>query len=236
MAGRSVLAALLCLALSGPVLAQDYSAILASPERSDADRQNDPKRKADQFLPFIGAKSGMVALDMAAGGGYTTELLARSVGATGKVYAQAPRASDRLKQRLETPAMKNVTLLERPFDDPVPAEVKGVDLVTFFFNYHDTTFMEVDRARMNKAVFNALKPGGIYVLADHAARPEDGIAVGKTLHRIAEASLRAEIEAAGFKQIASGDFLRNPDDPRTESSGRNTVRNDEFVLKFQKPM
>jgi predicted methyltransferase len=226
----------MCLSLSGPVLAQDYAAILAAPERSDADRQNDPKRKADQLLPFIGAKTGMVALDMAAGGGYTTELLARSVGATGKVYAQAPRASDRLKQRLETPAMKNVTLLERPFDDPVPADVKGLDLVTFFFNYHDTTYMEVDRARMNKAIFNALKPGGLYVLADHAAKPEDGIAVGKTLHRIAEASLRAEIEAAGFKQIASGDFLRNPDDPRTESSGKNPVRNDEFVLKFQKPM
>jgi len=230
-----LLAAFLCLSVAAPVAAQDYNAILASPDRIEADRTNDGKRKADQMLPFIGAKSGWIALDMAAGGGYTTELIARSVGEKGRVYAQAPRASDRLKQRLETPAMKNVSLLERPFDNPVPDDVKGLDLVTFFFNYHDTTYMEVDRARMNKAVFDALKPGGFYVLADHSAKPEDGVNVGKSLHRIAEQSLRAEVEAAGFKLVASADFLRNPNDPRTESSGKNPVPNDEFVLKFQKP-
>jgi predicted methyltransferase len=230
-----LIAAVFCFCVSTPAMAQDYKAILASPDRIEADRSNDGKRKADQMLPFIAAKSGMRALDMAAGGGYTTELLARSVGEAGRIYAQAPRASDRLKQRLETPAMKNVTLLERPFDSPVPDDVKDLDLVTFFFNYHDTTFMEVDRARMNKAVFHALKSGGVYVIADHAAKPEDGISVGKTLHRIAEQSLRAEVEAAGFKLVGSADFLRNPNDPRTESSGKNSVPNDEFVLKFQKP-
>lgn len=123
----------------------------------------------------------------------------------------------------------------RPFDDPVPADVRDLDLITFFFAYHDTTFMPVDRAKMNKAMFDALKPGGHLVIADHSAKPEDGASVGKSLHRIAERALRDEIEAAGFRLIAGGDFLRNPADPREVSVHRSGIRNDEFVLKFEKP-
>jgi len=124
----------------------------------------------------------------------------------------------------------------RAFDDPVPADVRGLDLITFYFAYHDTTFMEVDRAKMNKALFAALKPGGFLVVADHSARPEDGATVGKTYHRIAEQTLRSEIEAAGFKFVAGADFLRHPEDTRTAIVFRNPTPVDEFVLKFQKPM
>ena len=133
------------------------------------------------------------------------------------------------------PAMKNVTVTIRAFDEPVAADVTDLDLITFYFAYHDTTFLEVDRAKMNKALFAALKPGGILVVADHAARPEDGTTVGKTLHRIAEASVRAEIEAAGFKFVAAADFLRHPEDTRTNIVFKNPTPVDEFVLKFQKP-
>ncbi|MDB5569589.1 MAG: methyltransferase, partial [Hyphomicrobiales bacterium] len=87
----------------------------------------------------------------------------------------------------------------------------------------------------NKAIFDALKPGGLFVIADHSAKPEDGASVGKSLHRIAEHTLRAEVEAAGFRLVQSGDFLRNPEDPRTAVVHRSGIRNDEFVLKFQKP-
>ena len=153
----------------------------------------------------------------------------------GKVLAQVPKESERLTARMALPAMKNVTVTIRAFDDPVAADVKELDLVTFYFAYHDTTFLEVDRAKMNKALFAALKPGGILVVADHAARPEDGATVGKTLHRIAEASLRAEIEAAGFKFVAGADFLRHPEDTRTNIVFKNPTPVDEFVLKFQKP-
>ena len=125
--------------------------------------------------------------------------------------------------------------VEVVFDDPVPADVKDLDLITFYFSYHDTTFLEVDRAKMNKAMFVALKPGGILTIADHSARPEDGATVGKTLHRIGEAALRAEIEAAGFKFVASADFLRHPEDKRTDVVFKNPTPVDEFVLKFQKP-
>jgi predicted methyltransferase len=215
--------------------AQDYAAILAAPDRTDADKQNDGKRQAPQFLPFIGARSGMTVLDLGAGAGYSSELLARSVGESGKVYAQNPGKSEKLEARMQTPAMRHAVVLARPYEDPAPAEAGAFDMVTMFFAYHDTTYMEVDRARMNKAIFAALKPGGFYVIADHAARPEDGATVGKTLHRIAESALRAEVEAAGFKLVASGDFLRHPEDQRTAVVFRNPTPVDEFVLKFQKP-
>ncbi len=102
--------------------------------------------------------------------------------------------------------MRNVVALVRPSDDPVPAELHDLDLITFYFAYHDTTYMQIDRAKMNKAMFAALKPGGILVIADHSARPEDGATVGKTYHRIAEKTLRAEVEAAGFEFVCRRRF------------------------------
>lgn len=221
---------------AAPAIAQDYTALIAAPDRSDADRKNDERRNPVKLLEFTGAKTGWRVLDMGAGGGYSTELMARSVGASGKVWGQNPKLSERYAARMATPAMAQVTGVERPFDAPVPDGVRDLDLVTFFFTYHDTTFMDVDRAKMNKAVFAALKPGGLYVIADHSAKPGEGATVGKSLHRIEEDTLKQEVLAAGFKLMGSGDFLRNPDDPRTVSVHRSGIRNDEFVLKFQKPM
>ena len=114
--------------------------------------------------------------------------------------------------------------------------VKGLDLITFFFAYHDITYMEVDRPTMNKKMFAALKPGGFLVIADHSAKAGAGISVAKTLHRIEESTVRQEIEAAGFKLVAEGDFLRHPEDPRDAAVFRPQVPTDEFVLKYQKPL
>jgi predicted methyltransferase len=160
--------------------------------------------------------------------------MARSVGPGGKVWGQNDKASERFETRLKTPAMSNATALVSSYNDPAPG-LPPLDLITFLFAYHDTTYMEVDRARMNNALFAALKPGGILVVADHSARSEDGANVGKLYHRIAETTLRSEVEAAGFKLLAEGDFLRNPDDPRTAIVFRSPIKVDEFVLKFQKP-
>lgn len=220
---------------TAPAHAQDYAAVLAAPDRSEADRQNDGKRQALQLLAFSGPKTGWQVLDMGAGGGYSTELMARAVGPSGKVYAQNAAMSERFAARAKAPAMANVTALTRPFDDPLPAGTEKLDLITFFFVYHDTTFMEVDRKKMNKAMFDALKPGGFLVIADHSARAGEGTSVGKTTHRIEESALVAEVLAAGFKQVASADFLRNPADPRDVAVHRSGIKNDEFVLKFQKP-
>lgn len=225
----------LLLAVAAPARAQDYAAIVAMPDRAEADRQTDKRRDPGALLAFSGPKTGWKVLDMGAGAGYSTELMARAIGPSGKVYGQNPKDSDKYQARLQTPAMANAVALVRPFDSPVPEVVRDLDLVTFFFAYHDTTFMEVDRAKMNQAMFAALKPGGFLVIADHSARPEDGATVGKTFHRIAEASLRAEVEAAGFVFVADAGFLRHPEDARTAIVFRNPTPVDEFVLKFQKP-
>jgi predicted methyltransferase len=218
-----------------PLRAQDYATIVAQPDRTDADRQTDKRRDPVNLLTFTGAKAGWTVLDMGAGAGYSTELMARSVGPTGKVYGQNDKDSEKLRARMTTPAMRNVVALVRPSDDPAPADLHDLDLITFFFAYHDTTYMEIDRVKMDKAMFAALKPGGFLVVADHSARPEDGATVGKTYHRIAEQTLRAEVEAAGFKFVAGADFLRHPEDARTGIVFRNPTPVDEFVLKFQKP-
>jgi predicted methyltransferase len=232
-----------CIAMTG-AKAQgsppDYTAIIAAPDRTEADLQTDKRRDPLKLLAFTNARPGMKVLDMGAGGGYSTELMARAVAPAGVVYGQNPtdlgeRAKTRFEARLKTPAGKNIVSLTRPFDDPVPVDVRDLDLVTFLFFYHDTTYMAVDRAEMNRKLHAALKAGGVLVIADHSARPGDGTSVGKTFHRIEESALRREIEAAGFKLVGEGDFWRHPEDPRDFSiqppSGRAV---DEFVLKFQK--
>ena len=222
--------------------APDYEAIVASPDRSDADRQTDQRRQPAKMLAFTGVTAGMKVLDMEANAGYSTELLARAVGPTGVVYAQDSAAlmerfvKDKFDIRAQKPAMKNVVHVVRNFDDPVPPDVSGLDLITFFFAYHDVTYMPVDRAEMNRKMFAALKPGGVLVIADHSARPGDGTTVAKTLHRIEESTLRQEIEAAGFKLAAEADFLRHPEDPRDAAVFHPQVPTDEFVLRYQKPL
>jgi predicted methyltransferase len=184
----------------------------------------------------------MKVLDMEASAGYSTELLARAVGPSGIVYAQDSAAvierfvKDKFDIRAKKPVMKNVVHVIRNFDDPIPPDVGGLDLITFFFAYHDITYMEVDRAAMNAKMFAALKPGGFLVISDHSARPGDGINVAKTLHRIEESVVRQEIEAAGFKLAGEADFLRNPEDPRDVKVFRAPIPPDEFVLKYQKPL
>jgi predicted methyltransferase len=221
--------------------APDYAAIVTAPNRTDGDRQTDQRRDPLKLLVFTGAQPGMKVLDMGAGRGYSTELMARAVAPTGLVYGQNPadlgeRAKTRFETRLQTLAGKNIVSLSRPFDDPVPADEGDLDLITFLFFYHDTTYMNVDRAEMDRRLYAALKPGGMLVIADHSARPGDGTSVGKALHRIEESALRREVEAAGFKLVAEGDFWRHPEDTRDFSIQPPPNKPvDEFVLKFQKP-
>ena len=152
-----------------------------------------------------------------------------------------PLAADRLLAQAE--ALEALGLALEPFGPgavavtQAPAALAGgaVDLATLMFNYHDLGHLGVDRAAMNAAVFRALKPGGVYVIADHAGRPGTGISESGTLHRVEEAFVRREVEAAGFKWVASGDFLRNPQDPRDRNVPEPPQPKDEFVLKFVKP-
>jgi predicted methyltransferase len=250
-----------CASPPQPLASERISAILASPDRSPGDRVNDVRRKPAEMLAFIGVRPGMTALDVSAARGYTTELIARAVGPTGKAYGQnAPRDPSRvapaqaegaaappppgtppplptLPERLRNPALSNIVPVARRFEDPAPPEVAdgGLDLVTLMFNYHDFGHMGVDRAAMNRALFKALKPGGMFVIADHSGRPGTGISEAGTLHRVEEAFVVREVEAAGFKLTAHGDFMRNPADPRDRNTPNPPMPKDEFVLKFVKP-
>jgi len=242
---KRAFAALIAVTIAAAVVplaaAQDYGAIVAAPDRSDADRNTDKRRDPQKLLNFIGVKEGMKVLDMEAGAGYTTELLARAVGPDGVVYAQDSaevverQVKDKFDLRAQKPAMKGVIHVIRNYDDPLPPDVRDLDLITFFFAYHDMTYMQVDRAEMNRKLFVALKPGGHLLIADHSAKAGDGASVGKTFHRIEEAILREEVEAAGFKLVAEGDFLRHPEDARDVIVFRAPTPIDEFVLKYQKP-
>jgi predicted methyltransferase len=254
-----------------PLSRDQIAAIVASPDRSAADRTNDLRRHPVDMFMFVAARPGWTALDVSTGGGYTTELLARVIGPTGLVYAQsrprnptnpppkpvapeggavsppptataAPRTTaDMLADRSAEMkaagiAAAPIAYVALPFDNPVPPEAVGkLDLVTLMFNYHDFGFLGVDRASTNRAIFAALKPGGYFVIADHAGRPGTGISESGTLHRIEESFLRAEVEAAGFRLAAEGDFLRNPNDPRDQNTPNPPQPKDEFVLKFVKP-
>jgi predicted methyltransferase len=130
-----------------------------------------------------------------------------------------------------------IVAVEQRFDNPVPAAVavEKLDVVTLMLNYHDFGFMGVDRAAMNRAVFAALKHGGVYVISDHAGRPGTGISESGTLHRIEEQFLISEVEAAGFQLQSEAAFLRNPADPRDQNTPNPPMPKDDFVVKFVKP-
>ena len=221
-------------------------AIVAAPDRSEADRALDAGRHPAEMLAFFRVAPGMKVAELGAGGGYTAELLARAVGPTGVVYAQNSKfilerfAAKPWTERLAKPVMKRVVRVDREFDDPLPPEARGLDAVFIVLFYHDTVWLKVDRAKMNQAIFAALKPGGVFAVIDHSAKAGTGLADVQTLHRIDEQTLKGEIEQAGFELAAEGDFLRNPGDARDwndspSTAGERRGTSDRFVLKFVKP-
>lgn len=218
----------------------EIRAAVAAPDRSADDRKTDERRHPELLLAFAGVRPGMKVLDIGAGAGYSTEILARGVGARGVVYGQnSPVAMERIKSRFDDRfarfALKNVTKVVRDDVDPVPPQAGPLDMVTIFFFYHDTPALGIDRALLTRRIYAALKPGGVVVVADHAAKAGAGGSVSGTLHRIDEALVKSDFEAAGFRFADDADFLRNPQDPRDAPVFRSPIRIDEFVLKFVKP-
>jgi predicted methyltransferase len=220
--------------------------VVDASDRSTDDRALDVGRHPAETLAFFGVRPGMRIAELGAGRGYTTELLARAVGSSGVVYGQNSEfiltrfAEQPWSARLATPPMRNVIRVDRPFDDPLPPEARDLDLVINVLFYHDTVWMKVDRARMNAAVFKALRPGGVYGIIDHSARPGTGVADVQTLHRIEESVVRDEITAAGFVLDAEATFLRNAADQRDwndapSAAAERRGTSDRFVLRFVKP-
>lgn len=221
-------------------------ALVSAPDRAQEDRDLDQGRRPAELLEYFKVTPGMKVAEIAAAGGYTTEIVARAVGPTGVVYGHNSRfildrfAEKPWSERLTKPLMKNVVRVDREFDDPLPPEAKDLDAVLIVLFYHDLFWLDADRAKMNQAIFRALKPGGVYAVVDHSGRPGTGSTEVKTLHRIEEKLVREEIRKAGFKLVSEAGFLRNPADTRdwNASPGGPAERRgttDRFVLKFVKP-
>jgi predicted methyltransferase len=219
---------------------------VAAADRSPEDRALDAGRHPVELLSFLGVRPGMKVAEIAAGGGYTSELLARAVAPDGVVYGQNSKfilerfAEKPWSERLRKPVMKSVVRVDSEFSQPFPASVSELDLVLNVLFYHDTVWQGADRASMNQAVFRALRPGGLYVIVDHSGRAGSGTSETETLHRIEEQAVKDEVARAGFRLERSADFLRNPSDtrdwsasPRTAGERRGT--SDRFVLAFVKP-
>lgn len=221
-------------------------AALAAADRSPDDRALDAGRKSEQWLSFFGVAPGMHVGEIAAGGGYTSELLARIVGPSGVVYGENPSsflqrfAEQPWSQRLAKAVNKNVIRSDREPDAPFPPEAQNLDVVLSILVYHDTVWLGVDRDKMNRAIFAALKPGGVYGVIDHSGRAGTGATETQTLHRIEESVVRDEIQKAGFVLDAEASFLKNPNDTRDWSAsprfaGEKRGTSDRFVLRFRKP-
>jgi predicted methyltransferase len=223
----------------------ELRALLAAPDRSDADRALDSGRRPAELLTFAGVRPGMRVAEIGAWQGYTAELLARAVAPDGTVYAEDPPTFDKWthaawEERAKRPAFARIVRVARPFDDPLPQDTPPLDVVFSILFYHDTVWLGVDRAKMNAAIFHALKPGGSLVVVDHSARPGEGARVAKSLHRIEESLVLDELSRAGFVFAADSNFLRHPEDPRDwsasdEAPPEKRGTSDRFVLRLRKP-
>jgi predicted methyltransferase len=220
---------------------EEAKKVVAAEDRSADDLEDDARRRPAELLSFAEIAAGQKIADLGAGGGYTTELLVRAVGPEGTVYAQNDKfalenfSKESWPARLAKPINAKVVRVDREFSDPLPAEATDLDRVTIIFSYHDAVVRGQDTKAMNAKVFEHLKPGGMYIILDHSAKPGTGTSDTEKFHRIDEQTVIEEVEAAGFELVETGDFLRDPADTRDWEVWKRGFATDRFALKFQKP-
>jgi predicted methyltransferase len=222
-----------------------YAAAVADTSRPAADSARDLDRKPAETLAFAHVRPGDKVGDFSAGGGYFTRLFVDVVGPKGHVYATEPMETKRHNEKdlaeLQSFAQShtNLTVSGAPalasLQFPEPLDVFWISQ-----NYHDLKdkfFGPIDTAVFNRAVFAALKPGGEYIVIDHAAAAGASADVTETLHRIDPALVRREVEAAGFKFEAESTILANPADSHTLRVFDPAIRGktDQFLYRFRKP-
>ncbi len=223
------------------------AAALAHPARSAEEKADDPLRKPAEVLAFAGVEPGMNVFEMEAGHGYYTELLSHIVGPTGSVVMQNPPAFDSfagaaVAKRLEGNRLPNVRHARCNFDD-LKAGDGSVDIVTWFLGPHELYFMPAgvdslgDEERSYSEIYRVLKPGGYFVVLDHAAPAGAPKSTGGDTHRIDPAIVKVLAAAAGFELVDQSDILRNPDDDYSLGVFAPEVRRktDRFLFKFRKP-
>lgn len=220
-------------------------AAVADPNRPATDSQRDAARKPAEMLAFAGVKPGDKVADLIPGSGYFTRLFSAAVGPAGAVYAfmpvefplspKTPMPANGAKPDPLRPNITVVTGSANSFSAPEPLDI--VWTAQNYHDLHDSFTKPADLTLINAAIFKALKPGGVYIVLDHAALPGSGLTATNTLHRIDPATVRAEVEAAGFRFEGESTVLRNPADPHTIKVFDPSIRGktDQFVFKFRKP-
>jgi predicted methyltransferase len=217
------------------------TAAIAAPDRPEADTKRDADRKPAETLAIAGVKPGAKVVEILPGGGYFTRILSGAVGPKGHVAALFPiQVKDRLAKAAEALAPYAATHpnVEVGFADLFKPFAEGADVVFTAQNYHDFHNFPGDGfALINKAVFDSLKPGGVYLVVDHVGADGTGSSQTKTLHRIEPAAITQEVEAAGFKLVETSDILKDPADDHTKSVFDPSIRGktDQVILKFKKP-
>jgi predicted methyltransferase len=219
---------------------------LADPSRPAADVARDANRKPAEMLAFGKVKPGQIIVDMLPGGGYFTRIFSAATGAKGKVVAlipaafaaRRPEAVTALTKLTEEKGRSNVTVTVGDITKPVEAD--GVSLVWTAQNYHDLhgpTQPADMLAKVNAAAFASLKPGGYYVVVDHAAAAGSGLRDVNTLHRIDPVTVKAEVVAAGFIFDGESKVLANSADTHLLNVFDPALRGhtDQFVFRFRKP-
>lgn len=229
---------------AAPAVPAFVKAAVADPHRPQSDTSRDADRKPADMLANSGIKPGDKVAELIPAGGYSTRLLSAAVGPRGHVYSiNLTAMNDRMKGAIEAvtkdPAYANVSVLAEDFENLTVPE--PVDLVWTAQNYHDfqnAGMFHADTAAMDKAIFKALKPGGYFVVIDHAAAAGSGTRDSNSLHRIDPDVVKKEAMAAGFKLVGDYKMLGNPDDDHTKrvpGPGNIGDKSDKFYLKFQKP-
>jgi len=223
------------------------AAAVADMNRPETDRQRDAGRKPAETLAFTGVKPGDRIAELLPGSGYFTRIFSKVVGPGGHVYAlvpaplpnappDAPDFAARVKAIAADAKYSNISVVVEPFSELKTPE--PVDLVWTSQNYHDLhNFPGLDVGVFDQLVFEALKPGGVYLILDHAAEPGSGTRDTATLHRIDAEIVKKEVLAAGFVFVGGSELLRDAGDPHTVKVFDPSVRGktDQFVLKFRKP-
>ena len=243
-AGLAVLLA--AAALGGCTQKWDTGNSATADTRLARDVALDARRHGPEIAAFAGVKSGDKVIDLIPGGGYWTRTFARLVGPSGHVYGiwpkpyamEAGRDVKRYAAAAGTPAFANVSASTQPATGLAVPE--KVDMVFTSQNYHDypDKFMgSIDPAVLNKAVFDALKPGGTYLIIDHAAAAGSGMRDTDTLHRIDLAIVKQQVTAAGFVFDGESKLLANAGDDHSKPVFDQSIRGhtDQFIYKFRKP-
>ena len=229
--------------LAAAPISKAIAKAVADAERPAEGRTLDPLRKPAETLAFSGVKPGMTVGEFYPGGGYFTRMIAGVVGPKGHVYAlenEGWKGAVKADQELFTECKKctNVTMDSKPFG--TVSFPKPLDLVWVTQNYHDLKIAEygkVDTAAFDKAVYKALKPGGIFFILDHQGPAGMTDADIAKMHRINRDVVVKEVTSAGFKLVAEGKFLRRPGDDHTKPIFDKAIQGhtDQYALKFVKP-